>query len=447
MNPELRRNLWLEFSPHRLVAMPAVIALVVVLILATAGQDGHEAIATTAAFGFIALVMLWGTQLAAASVLDEARARTWDAQRMSAIGPWAMTWGKLAGAASYAWYGGALLLAIFVLVGWGRLALPVARCAMILVAGAVFLQAMGLNASVLAARKGAAQRNTGGLALVVIALLLIAPAIGLVSGSQEDITWWHLRITHVDFLLASVTAYAVWAVLGAYRTMCSELEIRTLPWAFPLFTAFTAVYAAGFAVRGLLDDADGLLAVLLAGVLVALAGMYLLLFTEQTGASAWQRLVGRSRGGQWRRALEEMPVWSVALATGLVFALAAMLMNLDGGKGVLLREFAHAPLAIALFAVRDAALFQFFAFAREPRRVEAATLFYLALLYWLVPGLLSAVGATTAVEFFLPPLLARPGFSTVVVAAQAAIAIWLALWRWQQYHAMDRGAAAPGPAA
>ena len=31
MNPELRRNLWLELSTHRLVAMPAVLFLVFVL--------------------------------------------------------------------------------------------------------------------------------------------------------------------------------------------------------------------------------------------------------------------------------------------------------------------------------------------------------------------------------------------------------------------------------
>jgi len=27
MNPELQRNLWLEFSVHRLIAMPCVLAL------------------------------------------------------------------------------------------------------------------------------------------------------------------------------------------------------------------------------------------------------------------------------------------------------------------------------------------------------------------------------------------------------------------------------------
>lgn len=91
MNPELRRNLWLEFSLHRVLAMPAVTAITAVLIVAVSASSALENLAASAAFGFAALVLLWGTQLAGASVIEEARARTWDAQRMSAIAPWAMT--------------------------------------------------------------------------------------------------------------------------------------------------------------------------------------------------------------------------------------------------------------------------------------------------------------------------------------------------------------------
>lgn len=445
MNPELRRNLWLEFSLHRLLAMPAAIALGALLMFATNEPvDARVAVATAAAFGFVALVMLWGTQLAGSSVLDEARAKTWDAQRMSAIEPWAMTWGKLAGAPSFAWYGGAMLLLIFVPAGWGQLQFPVLRCALVMVAVSVFLHAMALNASVFATRKGATQRGAGGLVLIVVLFLLLFPAIDLMSGHDKQVAWWRLRITQVDFLLATAAAYAAWAVLGAYRSMCTELEIRTLPWVLPLFIGFTALYAAGFLVRGLDSDLPGANAIMFAGTMASLGTMYLLLFSEQAGAGVWQRLVGRCRGRQWRRALQEVPVWLVALVMGLAFAIAAMLPPSAAGKFGLLREFQHAPLAIALFALRDAALFQFFALARQPRRAETATLFYLVLLYWLVPVLLSAVGATALAEFILPPLLERPGFSTVAVAAQAVIAIWLALWRWQRYHAMDRDAPPSG---
>jgi hypothetical protein len=41
-NPELRRNLWLELTLHRLLAAPLVIALCAALILAASEKDSLE---------------------------------------------------------------------------------------------------------------------------------------------------------------------------------------------------------------------------------------------------------------------------------------------------------------------------------------------------------------------------------------------------------------------
>ena len=153
VNPELRRNLWLELSLHRLLAAPMVIALCALLIAAASNQDAFEKLAGTALYGFAAIVLLWGTQLAGASVVEESRDRTWDAQRMSAIGPWTMTWGKLLGAPAFAWYGGLILLLIFLTTG-SDLKVPVIQTAAVMICSAILMHATALNASVLAARKG-----------------------------------------------------------------------------------------------------------------------------------------------------------------------------------------------------------------------------------------------------------------------------------------------------
>jgi len=110
MNPELRRNLWLELSTHRLVAMPAVLFLVFVLFASRNVGDWAEIVFTTAVGLFIVIVPLWGTYKAAESVTDEVRDRTWDWQRLSALDPWRMTWGKLAGATAFTWYGAAICM-------------------------------------------------------------------------------------------------------------------------------------------------------------------------------------------------------------------------------------------------------------------------------------------------------------------------------------------------
>ena len=114
MNPEFRRQLWLQFSATRLIVLP----LLVLACFAAAGlsqpDDLPQTLALVGAALFGLLVWGMGTLAAGASVIDEITEHTWDQQRMSALQPWAMTWGKLAGATSYGWYGGLICLLVAV---------------------------------------------------------------------------------------------------------------------------------------------------------------------------------------------------------------------------------------------------------------------------------------------------------------------------------------------
>ena len=436
VNPELRRNLWLELSLHRVLAAPVVVALCAALIAAMDKREVLDNLASASATGFVIITLLWGTQLAGASVLDEARDRTWDVQRMSAIGPWTMTWGKLLGAPAFAWYGGLILLPIFVLCNAGG-EVPALRWAAAMVCSAVLLHAVALNASVLAAHKGVTHRGIGVLVFLLLLFTLVFPGMAVLDNIQKPVRWWGQSIERIDFLLGTALSFGAWALLGAYRSMCNELEIRTTPWALPAFIAFAAIYCAGFALRGESGDPRSVFAILASGVAISGGFSYLLALAEKSGATAWQRLRVRMRAQQWRRALQELPLWLVALATGLLFAVGASLSSAGAGKGAFLYDVGLAPIGVMLFAVRDAAIFQFFALARQPRRVEAATGIYLILLYGIVPGLLKAIGADFIAELILPPLFTSPALATAVILVQAGIAIALAHWRWRTTHAPD----------
>jgi hypothetical protein len=441
MNPELRRHLWLEFSPHRLVATPVLIVLVALLVLAL--SEGYELrpLAITAGYGFLALVMLWGTHNAAESVLEEVRSRTWDTQRMSSIDPWAMTWGKLAGATSFTWYGGAICLALFIVAGVGRLGIDVLKVAAVMVAGAVLMHAVALNVALIGAQKGAAPRARGGLVFFLLVLVVLGPSIGFVTEAKGAVRWWGWQFPRIDLILASLVVFAGWAAFGAYRTMCSELQSRTTPWALAAFLAFMAFYIGGF-----LAFAEGrafgpVTAVLVSGLGASLLVEYLLLFSERTGPMTLRRLMARAERRQWRRALEELPGWPIALAFAVVCAAAMFLIVGAGRSGGSLPNVGSAAIGLALFTLRDAALFHVFAFARQPKRVEAVTLLYLALLYWLVPTLLDAMGAESLARIVLPNVFVEdPRFPTGVVAAQATLVVTIAAWRWRRNYQAARGA-------
>ncbi len=439
LNPELRRNLWMEFSLHRVIAAPVVIALAVLLIVASDSKNPLDTIAIVAGYGYVVVVLLWGARLAGASVIEEARDRTWDAQRMSSITPWRMTWGKLLGAPSFAWYVGVILLLVYIVCS-SQVDLPVARYAALMLCGALMLHAIALNASVLATRNGAPGRGSGILIILVILFALIFLRTFVPDNLAHPMTWWAITLPRLDFLLYSAAVFAAWAVLGAYRSMCDALEIRTTPWALPSFILFTAAYLAGFAASGKTYP-GAFFAVMACAVLTAMVLVYRLLLAEKGGAGALQRLRARARARQWRRAGQELPLWLVALGVGLFTALAATAAAVGSGTHGASSAFPQiigmAPIALVLFAVRDAAIFQFFALARQPRRVVAATLFYRLLLYGLLPGLLKASGAGAVAQFVLPPLTDSPAFTTAVMAVQAAAAIALAYTRWRKIHAPD----------
>ena len=132
-----------------------------------------------------------------------------------------------------------------------------------------------------------------------------------------------------------------------------------------------------------------------------------------------------------------MPLWLVALVCGLALALASWPAPRAAAAAASPLSNAVFPLALALFALRDAAIVSFFAFARQARRAEAAALFYLLLLYLLLPGLLSVVGLDGLADYVRPPAFEQTGFACIVMALQAALALALAVWRWRKVHGPD----------
>ena len=117
INPEFLRNVWLEMSPVRLIVMPAMLAAVFLIVYLTQSDFFTGAMQATSMTIFVVLVFIWGIRLASDAVINEIRDGTWDSQRMSSIGAWSMSWGKLLGSTVYPWYGGLMCIVVY-LVSW-----------------------------------------------------------------------------------------------------------------------------------------------------------------------------------------------------------------------------------------------------------------------------------------------------------------------------------------
>lgn len=428
MNPELRRNLWMELTRHRLVAMPAVLLLLFAFFATRESTDWRPGVFSSAVFIFVVLAHFWGTRLASESVSDEARERTWDWQRLSALTPWQMTWGKLVGATAFTWYGAAIcILAMFtaslpdigaVTAGWLALALA---------GSAVTLHAASMAGSLQASRKDSRLgHRIGALMFIPLAIIALGAFLSPDWREAQEMQWHGRSWNLLRFSAVSALVFAGWAILAAHREMCRELKARTLPWALPAFILFLAFYGAGFAP----PQASTTMAFLFAGLVASLTLMYYTLFADVTSLMVARRIATHAGAGDWRRVLEELPLWVWPLLLGVVFAILASRTVTADFSIARWRSLGLFPVAVALLAVRDAGLLAFFALGPRARRVEAATLLYIVLLWWVIPGLLFAMGLTAIATFVLPFGYLDGWQATLIAGVHAAIAWSLVAWRW-----------------
>lgn len=425
INPEFQRHLWLQFSRHRLLAMPAVLALIF-LVAAMGSNEGAANLGWVAVLLFIGIVWFWGLHNAAAAINDERQQQTWDQQRLSALSPWALSWGKLLGSTLFNWYGGGICLLVLLLVDLPQRPLATAKLALTLVLVGVLLHAAAMALGLHAIQSRGQQRGT-------LAWLLALPSLSLISILGETRSgwhlWWRLELSSQQLLLYSMLFLAPCAVFAVWRLMSNALQVRTLPWAWPLFAGLLTVYLAGFQPAASAHDIIGI------GLLTAAAMTYGALFSEPNSIVLWQRVQARVQSGDWRRALQQLPLWPTTLALTLGFALLHSVSPPPATLATVGEDWlwqAASPLALSLLLLRDCGILLFFAFADNARRVATTSLLYLLVIDALLPALANAAGLDGLAALFLP-LGRLHGLSAVAVAGlHAAIALALVRWRWRK---------------
>lgn len=430
MNPELQRLLWLELTPTR---VGSVLATVVAMLALGWLIDGRAPGATTSTFalaGFVIFTLAWGAMQVSASMLDELRQRTWDQQRMSALSPWTMTWGKLAGAGALPWLAGLIALAAH--AG----AAPTADLPwrlLLLTAGAMLVHGLALFGALLMLQRDTAGRSSQVLRTLG-ALGVLWAALSFTRRTDGVLDWFGGVYPALPFIAIVVSLLAAWAVFGAYRLMCEALQVRTLPWALPAFILFATVLVAGFFVDVNTARLTRSLVTTGTGLLLSLAAAYFCAFALRTDPLLPHRLAVPVRDGDWLRALSMLPLPLVALAVGGAFAIAARNVtgaSVDTGSGLqaaLLEQVTAGALPVFLYALRDMVVL--FGLNRGARhgRFEMTAIVYLALAYWLLPAILAFTGLPAAGRLLAPLPWLRPDEAAFILLGHVALAaggLWL----------------------
>ncbi len=431
MNPELLRNLWLEANPFRLSLIAGLLLLV--FAASSASNIATPAGAGLALYWFFAV--LWGTRSAALSVVAEIRERTWDSQKLSSIGPWAMMWGKLLGATSANWFGALLCLPFILYPPWRDSGSAAAiTYGIILLALGLFAQAVALLSSLMLIR-----RQTGnwrldtflcqvagiGAAFAYYSLWSSAGAFERTIG--QTITWWGQVFNVTAFHFASLLLFLAWALTGCWRAMRAELRFANGPFVWLAWLAYLCLYDAGFeseiALRmPVLLQAGPVVMRLSLAALVPLLTCYSMAFLEPKDPVRLRWLGEQLRAGHLRQAFLVLDAWilsyGVTLVLGLALAACFAASNLS--------RLAFPVLAMLGFVTRDLAIFVLMR-TMAGGKGDFAALAIIAALYLLMPVLANGLHLSVLGVLFLPA--AQNPLGPLVSWAQGIGVAWWAARR------------------
>ncbi|MCC6707647.1 MAG: hypothetical protein IT492_08810 [Gammaproteobacteria bacterium] len=433
MNPELERNLWLEVSLHKLLLIPALVFAAAALVHATDPTGiGVNKLAMT---GFLVTTMVWGSRQAANSVLEEARSRTWDIQRMCALSPWRMTWGKLLGATAMSWYAGLCCLLVFVGSGGADLRHGVEVTVLVL-AVAVLTHALSLIGALVGLHRGEGLQSRFANLLVVGLLVFLLPNVMNLIDPKATLLWFETPLKRLPFAAVAATLFAAWAVLGATRAMSMELKIATRPDAWLAFCVFAGVFITGFS--GVAPEPSlPLLRCLCATLCVtAIVQSYIAGFSYPSDFIQMRRAERAVAAIHYRRALEELPLWSVSAAFALIMGvLTAALGAAPELTNQRLDNLGPVALAGALMMLRDLMLLSYFGMTQRRGTPEGTAIIYIGILDGLLPALLPQIGLSSFVPAFWPPFFSAPLTAIVILSVHCAVVLFLALRAYRRLEA------------
>lgn len=443
MNPEFQRNLYLEFSFARLIGMPLFLLIIFALSYLLNEQKFDEETATVAIWLYVFIVLFWGARQAAESIFDELRNYTWDIQKTSAISPWSLTWGKLFGSTLFNWYGGFFCLLVYAATATKTDSLlPKTSEAVFMIIGYAVLSgllahALSLLVGLFGLRKKQAFNSSISYLFVLFMLFFLsAVMIGSENKSPDSIHWYHFEIDSLTFGLISLALACGWSIVGIYRLLAQELQIRTLPWVWLLFSGFLIVYCHGLVMGG--NPAEhqnhpehfSSATFLMLDAFVIGSGLtYSLILIDENNPMLIRRLWLYARQENWLRFFEELPCWFISL---LIVLPASLYLTASFPFQEATEKLHFYPISAFLLMVRDVALVLFFNYAPNPKRALGLSVLYLTFLYWIIPAIFIEAGVDLIAAFFLPLFSQNIGLSIILAGGQVAIVGYLLFNRWQK---------------
>jgi hypothetical protein len=447
-NAEFAKNIWLELSVQRLVAMPAIIGMIVLLVGLNGGHAVNSVLHYIAVGGIVVLGMLWGVKTSADSILDEYNERTWDWQKMSVIGPWKLAWGKLFGSTIYNWYGAGICFLLYILTSFGQ-DNPVKEITtgFLLLVGMVTVQGLMILISLQMIRKSDGRTKIKSNRVFLPGLIVVGFFYNMFSARFLDsfhtsISWYGIVSGSAGLAMVSALFLCGWVVAGLYRSMRAELQFSDAPTWWLAFIISSLFMNYGYFVSiSEIGFTGGLAGALLLSFLQFLFVLYVIVLSEPKDIVNFRLLETSWKSGDRRTFFQNLPLWMATLPVVFIFGFLGVLFLNLALKGSMIEDLAREfniqtsgksflfILALLGFVLRDFGILLLLNFSDRRKRADSAWIIYLVLLYAILPALTYGVGIGGA---FYPDFTANPFVMILFPLAEAGIVIFLLYRRWNE---------------
>ncbi|MCI5194490.1 MAG: hypothetical protein D3915_15425 [Candidatus Electrothrix sp. AU1_5] len=214
--------------------------------------------------------------------------------------------------------------------------------------------------------------------------------------------------------------------------MRKELQFDTGPWVWTLFVFGLMLYTAGFISNNdELDRSQWLFFALYISFFIGMISFYLMAFSEPKSIVDIRWLTDKAAQRKWGDFFVKLPTWFmslllvVLLCSVLLFMKASMHAALVDGPEWLINFVQFSPLAFLLFCLRDLGVILYVNLTSAKKNRDIVAIFYLIILYALVPTILMVTDTESILPWFFPVNSAGFLNSVLPVAAQTGFVFFL----------------------
>lgn len=408
-NPEFIRNTWTELTFKKMAAMPLLLITVYLLAYILGETLPFSFLPHICVFFYCVFTYIWGTRLAAETVVKEINANTWSFQVMTSMSPFQMAVGKLFGSTVYIWYGNFICFALYLIsYRLHQTMLPEVPLPELLTNVLIFIL-LGLSAQILplllslhSIRWRHFFEKFDVTFFQFMGTAMIIPLYKVFNSSGTGILWYGEYFSAKEACIIFSSIFIVWGFIAIVNQIKTEFGQEPYPVAWFLFAISLVAVLFGFndyASYNPLSRYSGTLTSFFAVLCIT----YLTLCGESNMALRPHMVLKYYRTGQYKRLFMIMPrsliTIPVILALAVVLNVEFNRFSQELGTGMNFMVW-----ATILFMLRDFCfiyLWSLFAQGNEKETTVVPVLIALST-YTIIPVLFYHFDLKIFCPFFMP---------------------------------------------